>query len=122
MKKIRALILSVVLLFSCTVPAFAKTVYRSGTYNGYGYGTTDTCQSLSFYSQTGSDSDYYLKTSVTYYYLAIFGGSLRQLTVSSGNQKKSAEVSGSDSNYTIKYMIGDHYINGSLVESVTVYA
>lgn len=122
MRKVRALFLSAVLLFSCTVTAFAKTTYRNGTYNGYGYGTTDTCQSLSFYSQTGSDSDYYLKTSVTYYYLALFGGSLRQLTVSSGSQKKSAEVSGSDGNYTIKYITGDHYVNGSLVESVTVYA
>lgn len=121
MKKIGTLLLAAVLLLSCTVTAFAATTRRSGTYGGHGYGTTDTCNKNNFYSETGSTSDYTLKTTVTYYFRALFGGELKQLTVSSSG-KKSVPVEGDASPSVIKYIEGTHRIDGTIVEEVTVYS
>lgn len=121
-RKLIASALALCSLCSLAIPALAKTVYRNGTYNGLGYGTTDTCELKSFYSETGSASDYTVHTKVVFYYNLINGDGVYIGRVSSGYDKNKAEVSGKDPGYEYNRIIGTHYVNGSIVETVTVYS
>lgn len=122
-RKLTALTLALCLVCACAVTVSAKSVYTSGTYNGQGYGTEDTCNANSFYSETGSTSDYLLKTAVDFYYRTVIGGSIYGMHVeSSPATEKSNSISGGKSTYIMSHIIGSHYVNGRLVAKETAYA
>lgn len=122
-RKLVALSLALVIVLGCSAAAFAKSSYKSGTYNGFGYGTTDTCETVRYYSETGSTSDYLLRAEVTYYYRTFTGSmGIKGGTSYSGSHTKSASVGGSDSAYVYLYIIGTHYVNGSKVAEEKVYS
>lgn len=104
------------------VPVFAQQIYKEGTYNGQYYGTGDICHNDNFYSETGSVSDYYLKTEVTFYYSTIWDEVVKVGTIGSSSAKKSSAVTFSESTYVFHHIVGKHYVNGTLVQTVTAYA
>ena len=117
-----AVSIAIVVMLCCSLTAFAGSDYSSGTYNGQAYGTTDRCTTHEFYSETGSTSDYLLRVSGTAYFSATAGGPLKSLTFQSGASKKSASVGNTDSSIFYNHITSEHFVNGSSVRTVTVYA
>lgn len=122
-RKLTALTLALCLVCACAITVSAESRYTSGTYNGQGYGTVDTCNANSFYSQTGSSSEYLLKTKVDFYFRTVVGGDIYVMQVESDPATtKMNSISGGKSSYIMSHIVGYHYVDGTLVQTVTANA
>lgn len=120
-RRICGIALSLGMLCAAAVPASATVKTGGGSYNGQFCVTEDICEDFYAYSETGSASDYYLYSTVTYYYKTTSGDALNAGTFRSSKTKKFSSTS-LDSNFKLIYAAYRHYMSEYLAVYEEVYA
>ena len=123
-RKLMAMTLALMMVLTVAISVSAATVTGGGTYEGYSYETTDTCNTHSFSSTTMYDSsDYSIYSDVTMNVTGYTstGSTTTVSTLFAGNPSYLYATTSGSTEFTISSIHCVHYIAGANVYSAKVY-